>query len=67
MSKAEVTSTFDRPYRPKAIALANRVGKLFGLDRRPITVDGVLADAQRKVGLSDFGERLAKGLREKNA
>ncbi len=56
MSKAEVTSTFDRPYRPRAIALANRVGKLLGLDRRPITVDGVLGDARRKVGLSDFGD-----------
>jgi hypothetical protein len=56
MSAGEVTSAFDRPYRPKAIALANRVGRLLGLERRPISVDRILADAKRKVGMSDFGD-----------
>jgi hypothetical protein len=59
MSSGEVTSTFDRPYRPAAIAIANRVGRLLsgvGIGGGPITVDGVLSDARRKVGLSDFGD-----------
>jgi len=54
--KAEVSSVFDRPYRPAPIAIANRVGKLFAFDRRPISVDDVLAAAKRKSGLSDFGD-----------
>ena len=53
---AEVSSVFDRPYRPTPIAIANRMGKLFGFDRRPISVDDVLATAKRKAGLSDFGD-----------
>lgn len=53
---AEVSSVFDRPYRPTPIAIANRMGKLFGFDRRPISVDDVLATAKRKSGLSDFGD-----------
>lgn len=59
MSSPEVTSTFDRPYRPFAIALANRVGRVLsgvGIGGGPITVGGVLSDARRKVGLSDFGD-----------
>jgi hypothetical protein len=59
MSDSEITSTFDRPYRPAAIAIANRVARLLsgvGIGGRPITVDGVLADAQRKMGLRDFGD-----------
>ena len=48
MPPSEVTSTFDRPYRPAAIAVANRVGRLLsglGIGGKPITVDGVLSDA----------------------
>jgi hypothetical protein len=59
MSPSEVTSTFGRPYRPAAIAVANRVGRLLsgvGIGGKPITVDGVLSDARRKMGLSDFGD-----------
>lgn len=56
MSPGEVTSTFDRPYRPAAIAIANRVGRILGIGRGPILVDRVLAEAQRKVGMSDFGD-----------
>jgi hypothetical protein len=59
MSSGEITSRFDRPYRPAAIAAANRVGRFFwrmGLGGGPITVDGVLSDARRKVELSDFGD-----------
>lgn len=56
MSPGEVTSTFDRPYRPTAIAIANRVGRILGIGRGPILVDRVLAEAQRKVGMSDFGD-----------
>jgi len=56
MSAGEVTSTFDRPYRPTAIAIANRVGRVLGIGRGPISVDRVLAEAQRKVGMSDFGD-----------
>jgi len=59
MPATEITSTFDRPYRPAAIAIANRVGRLLsgvGIGGRPITVGDVLADAQRKMGLHDFGD-----------
>ena len=56
MSTEEVTSAFDRPYRPAAIAIANRVGRLLGIGRGPISVDRVLAEAKRKVGMSDFGD-----------
>ncbi len=56
MVAGEVSSVFERPYRPVPIAVANRVGKLLGLDQRPITVDGVLADAKRKANLRDFGD-----------
>jgi hypothetical protein len=59
MSPSEITSAFDRPYRPTAIAIANRVGRLLagvGIGGRPITVDGVMSDARRKTGLSDFGD-----------
>ncbi len=59
MSSGEIASTFDQPYRPAAIAFANRIGRLLsgvGIGGKPITVDGVLCDARRKVGLSDFGD-----------
>ena len=56
MAVAEVSSVFDRPYRPMPIAIANRLGRLLGFDRRPISVDGVLADAKRKTGLHGFGD-----------
>ena len=59
MRPDEVTSTFDRPYRPAAIAVANRLGRLLsgvGIGGKPITVGGVLSDARRKMGLSDFGD-----------
>jgi hypothetical protein len=59
MSSSEVTAAFDRPYRPTAIAIANRVGRLLsgvGIGGRPITVTDVLSDARRKTGLSDFGD-----------
>lgn len=59
MSEERASSTFDRPYRPAAIAAVNRVGRLLskvGIGGQPITVGGVLSDAQRKVGLRDFGD-----------
>jgi hypothetical protein len=56
MPAGEVSSTFDRPYRPSAIAIANRLGRLLGMGCGPISVDRVLTKAQRKVGLSDFGD-----------
>ena len=56
MAAGESTSAFDRPYRPTAIAIANRLGRLFRIGTGPITLDGVLADAKRKVGLTDFGD-----------
>jgi hypothetical protein len=59
MSSNEITTSFDRPYRPVPVAVANRVGRLLsslGIGGKPITVDGVLANARRKVGLSDFGD-----------
>jgi hypothetical protein len=60
MSSEEVTSSFDRPYRPAAIAVANRIGRALskvGIGGQAITVQGVLSDARRKVGLDDFGDQ----------
>jgi len=59
MSSVEITSSFGKPYRPAAIALANRIGRSLwklGIGGKPITVRGVLTDARRKVGLDDFGD-----------
>jgi hypothetical protein len=56
MATGESKSAFDRPYRPTAIAIANRLGRLFRVGTGPITMDSVLADAKRKVGLTDFGD-----------
>jgi hypothetical protein len=56
MAAAKVMSAFDRPYRPTAIAIANRLGRLFGVGTGPLSMQGVLADAQRKAGLGDFGD-----------
>ena len=60
MSSEEITSSFDRPYRPAAIAVANRIGRALskvGIGGQAITVQGVLSDARRKVGLDDFGDQ----------
>lgn len=49
----------DKPYRPRAIAVANRFGRALakvGVGGGPITVDGVLAEARRKTGMDDFGD-----------
>ncbi|MBT8468915.1 MAG: sulfotransferase [Deltaproteobacteria bacterium] len=59
MSSAEISSSFGKPYRPAAIALANRVGRSLwklGVGGKPITVRGVLSDARRRVGFDDFGD-----------
>jgi len=59
MSSAEIRGSFGKPYRPAAIALANRVGRSLwklGIGGKPITVRAVLSDARRKVGLDDFGD-----------
>ena len=54
-----VTSTdYRNPYRPWPVALFNRAGRLArkaGLGR-PLNVDRMVASAQRKTGLSDFGD-----------
>ncbi|MBT8453423.1 MAG: sulfotransferase [Deltaproteobacteria bacterium] len=60
MSSAEITSRFGKPYRPRAVALANRMGRALsklGIGGKPITVGGVLSDARRKAGLDDFGDQ----------
>lgn len=59
-SKVTSSSSLETPYRPTAIAIANRLGRALsavGIGDRPITVEGVLADAIRKTGLSDFGDQ----------
>lgn len=49
-------SAFERPYRPTAIAIANRLGRRFGVGTGPITIDGVLRSAKKKARLEDFGD-----------
>ncbi|MGB5350618.1 MAG: sulfotransferase [Polyangiales bacterium] len=59
MSSAEITSRFGKPYRPRAVALANRMGRALwklGIGGKPITVQAVLSDARQKAGLDDFGD-----------
>ena len=41
--------------------MANRVGRVLGIGRSPIRVKRVLAEAKKKVGLTDFGD---EGFRE---
>jgi hypothetical protein len=59
MPAGDVTSRFERPYRPTPIAIANRLGRLLsgvGIGGGPVTVGGVLSEAHRKTGLRDFGD-----------
>lgn len=58
-ARVATSSGLETPYRPVAIAWANRVGRALskvGIGGGPITVEGVLADARRKMGLDDFGD-----------
>ncbi|MGB5813326.1 MAG: sulfotransferase [Polyangiales bacterium] len=58
-NEVTTSSGLERPYRPRAIAWANRAGRVLsraGVGGKPITAEGVLADARRKTGLDDFGE-----------
>ncbi|MEM8608635.1 MAG: sulfotransferase [Myxococcota bacterium] len=57
--KVTTSQGLDRPYRPRAIAAINRVGRTLarvGIGGSAITVDGVLAAAREKTGLDDFGD-----------
>ncbi len=59
MPSNEVSSVFDRPYRPAAIAAANRAGRFLsklGIGGGPIRVREVLDEARRRVDLEDFGD-----------
>lgn len=59
MASAEAHSILDRPYRPRAIALANRAGRLLwkaSAGAPPIKLDDVLTQARRKTRLEDFGD-----------
>jgi len=58
-SKVTSSSSLETPYRPTAIAIANRLGRALsgvGIGGGPITLEGVLSRAIRKTGLSDFGD-----------
>ncbi|MDH3201006.1 MAG: sulfotransferase [Myxococcales bacterium] len=58
-SKVTSSSSLATPYRPTAIAIANRLGSALsaaGIGGGPITVEDVLSRAIRKTGLSDFGD-----------
>ena len=58
-TRTTTSSNLDRPYRPRAIAVANRIGHALsrmGIGGGPITVEGVMGDASRRTGLEDFGD-----------
>ncbi len=60
MPSTDVIRSFDRPYRPVPIAIANRVGRALssvGIGGKPIAVGDLLSAAQRKAGLDDFGDQ----------
>ena len=53
------SGAFATPYRPRAIAVANRIGRMLGalgVAGEAITVESVLADARKKTKLDDFGD-----------
>jgi hypothetical protein len=58
--RAGVTSAdYAAPFRPRAIALANRVGGRLaaaGIGRAPLTTDGLIAAARRGTGLTRFDD-----------
>ncbi|MFH1437546.1 MAG: sulfotransferase [Pseudomonadota bacterium] len=58
--QSRVTSVdYERPYRPPAVAMANRVGRLLGkagVRGADLRVDGLLAAARARAGLEDFGD-----------
>ena len=55
-----VTSAdYTRPYRPRPIALANRVGEALrkaGLAPAPFTVGNLITEARKKTGLFRFDD-----------
>lgn len=51
--------SYDRPYRPRPVALANRLGRALGrvgVAMAALDVDALVAAARRTTGLSDFGD-----------
>ena len=59
MRAGEATSAFAKPYRPAAIALANRLGRLLRLEQRPITLDGFEPGRHDSVEVMDSTGALA--------
>jgi hypothetical protein len=58
-SEKTTSADYQHPYRPRPIALANRVGVALaraGLRAAPFTVDGLIAEARKKTGLDRFGD-----------
>jgi hypothetical protein len=63
-SERVTSHDYARPFRPRPIAIANRVGRalsLVGLGAGRLTVDGLVADARKKSGLTRFDD---EGFRE---
>ena len=58
------SSRYDRPYRPRPVALANRVGtalRRVGVEGPSFSIDALVEAARRSTGLADFGD---EGFRE---
>ena len=59
-SSLETSTDYGNPYRPLAVSIFNRAGRLartFGLGDG-LDVDRMIAAARRRTGLSDFGDEL---------
>lgn len=52
-SKLSTSTNYSRPHRPAAIRLYNRIGAPAA---RPLALDSLLAEAQRRVGANNFGD-----------
>ena len=52
-SKRSTSTDYSRPHRPAAVRLYNRIGASAA---RPLELDSLLAEAQRRVGASHFGD-----------
>jgi len=50
------SAAYETPYRPRPVALANRLARRFGLGAAALSVDALVAAARAATGLGDFGD-----------
>ena len=59
MASSRTTSEdYTRPYRPLSMKLFNSIGPALGANGRLPSAEALMARAQKKTGLSDFGDEV---------